>query len=89
MGVSKTRMWKGWIISRELAGWFGMTKNMADIVRKHQCRWLGHLSRMANSRIPKQFLFGELIKTYPGHGSKSRWRDLAINDIRVHDIEGD
>jgi len=61
MGVSKTRQWKERITSRELAGWFGITENMADIIRKHRCRWLGHLVRMDNSRIPKQLLFGELI----------------------------
>ena len=38
IGVSKTRQGKERIITRELAGWFGMTENMADIIRKHQCR---------------------------------------------------
>ena len=89
IGVSKTRQGKEWITTRELAGWFGMTENMADIIRKHQCRWLGHLSRMDNSRIPKQLVFGELIKTHHGHGPKRCWRDIAAMDIRVLGIEGD
>ena len=72
MSVSKTRQWKEQITSRELAVWFKMTENMADIIRKHQCRWLGHFSRMDNSQIPKQLLFGELNKTCPGRGPKLR-----------------
>ena len=32
--------------ARELTGWFGMAENMADIVRKHWCRWLRYLSRL-------------------------------------------
>ena len=68
MSVSKTRQWKEWITSRELACWFGMTENKADIIRKLWCRWLRHLSRMDNGQISKQLLFGELIKTHPGPG---------------------
>ena len=38
IGLSKTRRWKERITTRELAGWLGMTENMPDIIRKHQCR---------------------------------------------------
>ena len=89
MGVSKTRQWKEQITSRELAFSFGMTENYADIIRKHWCRWLGHLSRMDNSQISKQLLFGEFIKTHPGYNPKRYWRDLAVMDIRPLGIEGD
>ena len=40
-------------------------------------------------RIPKQLLFGELIKTRPIHGPKRRRRDLAVMDVRTLGIEGD
>ena len=40
-------------------------------------------------RIPKQLLFGELIKTRPRHGPKRRRRDLAVMDVRTLGIEGD
>ena len=60
-----------------------MIKNMADIIGKHQCRWLGHLVRMDNSRLPKQLLFGELMKTHSRHGPKMRWRDLVMLDIKT------
>ena len=66
-----------------------MTENRPDIIRKHQSRWLGHLSRMDNSQIPKQLLIGELIKTRHGDSPKRCWRDIAVMDIRVLGIEGD
>ena len=89
LGVSRTRQWKEWITSRELANMFGMNEKMAEIIGKYRCRWLGHLARMGNDRIPKQLLFGELTKIRPRHGPKRRWRDLAVMDVRIFGIEGD
>ena len=43
---------------------------------------LGHLARR-NDQIPKQLLFGELVKTRPRYGPKKRWRDLAVMDVRT------
>ena len=34
-------------------------------------------------RIPKQLLFGELIKTHPRHGPKKRWSDRVVMDVRA------
>ena len=50
-------------------------------------RWLGHLARMDSSRIPKQLLFGELVRPRPRHGPKRRWRDLARMDVSLLGIE--
>ena len=33
--------------------------------------------------MPKQLLFGELVRTRPRHGTKRRWRDLAEADIQA------
>ena len=63
LGVSRTRQWKERITSKELASQFGMNENMADIIERYRCRWLGNLARMDNYRIPKHLLFGKLIKT--------------------------
>jgi len=89
LGVSRAKQWKERITSRELAGSFGMSEKMVEVIGKYRCRWLGHLARMGNDRIPKQLLFGELIKTRPRHGPKKRWRDLAVMDVRTLGIEGD
>ena len=89
LGVSRNRQWKEPLTSKDLARWFGMDKNMADAISGHRCRWLGHLARMEDFKISKQLLFGELTKTPPRHGSKERWRDLAVTDVRTLRIERD
>ena len=83
MGVSRLQQWKEKITSRELAESFGMTENMTEILRRHRLRWVGHMARMDDSRMPKQLLYGELVKPRPRHGTKRRWRDLAVADIQT------
>ena len=83
LGVSRLQQWKERITSRELAKAFGMTERVTDILRKHRLRWLGHVARMDNDRIPKQLLFGELLRPRPSHGTKRRWRDLTRGDMQL------
>ena len=83
MGVSRLQQWKERITSRELAEYFGMTENMTDILRRHRLSWIGHMAQMDSSRLPKQLLFGELVKPRPRHSTKRRWRDLAVADIQA------
>ena len=61
---------------------------MAEVIGKYRCRWLGHLACMGNDRVPKQLLFGELVKTRPRHRPKKQWRDLAVMDVRTLGIGG-
>ena len=65
LGVSRLQQWKERITSRELAETIGMTESMAEILRRHRLRWLGHVARMEDSRMPKQLLFGELERPRP------------------------
>ena len=60
----------------------GMGEKMADILMGHRLRWLGYLARMESNRLPKQLLFGELVKKRPSHGTKRRWRDIAAADYQ-------
>ena len=87
LGVSRIKQWKERITSKELAETFGITADMAEILRGHRLRWLGHIARMENSRLPKQLLFYELVRPRPRHGTKKRWRDVAVADLRVREIE--
>ena len=54
LGASRNKQWKERLTSKDLASWFGMDKNMADIISGYQHRWLGYLARMDNSRMLKQ-----------------------------------
>ena len=60
---------------------FVMEKTIKDILRRHRLRWLGHIARMEDHRLPKQMLFGELKKTQPRHGTKKRSRDVVAEDV--------
>ena len=57
------------------------------MLRKHCLRWIGHVARMDDGRMPKQLLFGELVRPRPRRGTKRRWKDLAVADLQVAGIE--
>ena len=44
LGVSRLQQWKERITSRELAETIGMRESMAEILRRHRLRWLGHVA---------------------------------------------
>ena len=66
LGVSRLQQWKERITSRELAETIGMTESMAEILRRHRLRWLGHVARMEDSRMPKQLLLESFRDHDPG-----------------------
>ena len=83
MGISRyQQQWKEHTSSRRLAAGFGMEETIADLLMHHRLRWLGHLARMEDHRMPKQLLFGEVTKKRPAHGAKRRWRDVVAADVK-------
>ena len=62
--------------------YLGIDCDVVDIIREYQLRWLGHVGRMNNDRIPKRVLFGELPATRPHHGPRKRWCDVIVDDLR-------
>ena len=89
LGVSKYQQWMEKITTGQLAVAFGMEETMANILMPHRLRWLGHLARMEDHRMPKQLLFGELVRTGPRHGPKRRWRDVVRSDLQAIGVSVD
>ena len=67
---------------------------------RRQLKWVGHITRMDNRRLPKQVLFGQLLNAprKPG-GQKLRYKDtvrqcvhssrqLGSGGIRSFNLEG-
>ena len=52
-------------------------------LQKSRVRWAGHMSRMDDSRIPKQVLYGKLpnCARRPGR-PKLRFKDVVKRDLR-------
>ena len=44
-------------------------------------RWLGHLGRMGEERLPKMLLFAVLEKRRLCPGTKKRWCDRITSDL--------
>ena len=57
-------------------------------LKKSQLRWAGHVSRMDDSRIPKQLLYGELCvgKRHRGR-PKLRYKDVLKQSLNDCDID--
>ena len=55
---------------RQLSALFGLDWSIADFVLRQCLHWLSHLGHMSSEHLPKQLLFGELLKRRPFHGAK-------------------
>lgn len=66
---------------QEVAETIGMTESMTEILRRH--RWLGHVAKIEDSRMPKHPLLGELERSQLRHRTKRRWRDLMEGDVQA------
>ena len=58
--MTKYKQWKDRITSKQLACEFGMEEPLEDLVMEYRQRWLGHLGRMGEERLPKMLLFAVL-----------------------------
>ena len=62
--------------------------SMLTFLRQHRLRWLGHVHRMPDGRIPKDLLYGELAEGKRAIGRPMlRFRDVCKRDMMALDID--
>ena len=60
---------------------------MYTLLRQRRLRWLGHVCRMEDGRIPKDFLYGELAAGQRSLGRPQlRYKDACKRDMKALDI---
>ena len=63
-----------------------MEESLEDLITARRLKWLGHVARVDEGRVPKRMLFGWLPRKRPAHGTKMRWRDRARKDLKKFGI---
>ena len=57
---------------------------MYTLLKQRRLRWLGHVVRMADVRIPKDLLYGELVQgNRPRGRPQLRYKDLYKQDLKA------
>ena len=80
--MSRQVQWREHVTTKQLALKLGMTKGASVLLALRRLRWLGHVGRMTDDRLPKQILLGELLSTRPFHGPKLGWSDVVQRDLQ-------
>ena len=64
--------------------------SMLALLAQRRLRWLGHLSRMEDGRIPKEMLYGELATgTRLAGRPVLRYKDVCKRDLKAGDINSE
>ena len=64
--------------------------SMYTLLRQRRLRWLGHVHRMKDGRIPKDLLYGELVEGERPKGRPLlRYSDVCKRDLKALDIDVD
>jgi len=60
---------------------------MAEIMTSTRLRWLGHVARMNDDRLPIRVLYGALDKGKAARGkAKGRWKDMILMDLKSRNV---
>ena len=83
LGIS----WRDKVPNTEVLDRAGLP-TMYTLLRQRRMRWIGHVRRMEDGRIPKDILYGELAvgKRPRGH-PQLRYKDVCKRDMRALEID--
>ena len=82
LGIS----WQDKVPNTEVLSRAGLP-SMYTLLRQRRLRWLGHVHRMPDGRIPKDLLYGELASGKRSTGRPQlRYRDVVKRDTKSVDI---
>ena len=82
LGIS----WQDRVINAEVLSRAGLP-TLYTLFRQRRLRWLGHVHRMDDGRIPKDILYGELASGRRSTGRPQlRYKDVVKRDMKALDI---
>ena len=87
LGISRGLQISQHISNEEVRSRAGLTVSLADMFSCRRLRWLGHIARMNDNRLPKQLLFEWLPQHLPPYGVKLWWCDKVRHDSRTFHID--
>ena len=75
-------------ISNEKVLYQAGCSNISTLVMSERLRWLGHLNRMSDDRLPKRLLFGQMkdAPRRPG-GQKKRFKDVCKITMKAFGLD--
>ena len=62
-------------------------QSIETMIMNNRLRWVGHVMRMADERMPKRMMFAKLQTARPQGGTKQRWKDCVQHDLRFMGLE--
>ena len=80
-GVTRKRQRDERITTEQVQKMVGIERTFAEMMRKQRLRWLGHVGRMSEERLPFCMMYGKLAGDLPRGGRKKRWKDRVNQDL--------
>ena len=61
---------------------------VSELVTRCRLRWLGHIARMDDKRLPPQLLFGKIEGKGRAGRPVGRWKDMIELDLKKRQVKG-
>ena len=75
--------WKDRISDTDVLKRAGM-QSVHTLLKMAQLRWIGHVTRMPDERLPKKILYGELQVGQRSHGGQKKWYKETLKASLKH-----